>query len=171
MNVPSQSNSCNEQAFAVFFKKHAHNLHQFLHFRYGENLNPKDKAQEAFVKLWEHCKKVTPEKAKSFLYTTANNLMLNEVKHQKVVLKYNVAKPQEHNHESPQFILEEQEYMKRLQKALHNLTEAERVAFMMNKTEGKRYKEIAEILDISVSAVEKRIYSALIKLRKDIKEL
>ena len=42
---------------------------------------------------------------------------------------------------------------------------------MLNRTEGKRYKEIAALLDISVSAVEKRIYSALIKLRKEIKEI
>lgn len=162
---------CNEKSFAVFFKKHAQDLHQFLHYRYGDSLNPQDKVQDAFIKLWQHCKKVPPEKAKSFLYTTANNLMLNEVKHHKVVLKYNLEKPQNHIFENPHFILEEKEYMKRLQKAIKTLTEAERVAFMLNKTEGKRYKEIAALLDISVSAVEKRIYSALSKLRKEIKEL
>ena len=52
-----------------------------------------------------------------------------------------------------------------------NLTEAQRVAFMMNRVEGKRFKEIAELLDISTKAVEKRIYGALKKLREDIKEL
>jgi len=41
----------------------------------------------------------------------------------------------------------------------------------MNRAEGKRFKEIASILDISVKAVEKRIYGALKKLREDIEEL
>ena len=61
--------------------------------------------------------------------------------------------------------------MDKLQTALSKLSEAQRVAFLMNRVEGKRFKEIAEILDISTKAVEKRIYGALKKLREDIKEL
>jgi RNA polymerase sigma-70 factor (ECF subfamily) len=38
----------------------------------------------------------------------------------------------------------------------------------MNRVEGKRFKEIAALLDISTKAVEKRIYGALKKLREDI---
>ncbi|MCT4630945.1 sigma factor-like helix-turn-helix DNA-binding protein, partial [Winogradskyella sp.] len=54
------------------------------------------------------------------------------------------------------------------QNAIANLTEAQRVAFLMNRVEGKRFKEIAALLDISTKAVEKRIYGALKKLREDI---
>ena len=60
---------------------------------------------------------------------------------------------------------------KNLENAIAKLTEAQRVAFLMNRVEGKRFKEIAELLDISTKAVEKRIYGALKKLRKDIDEL
>lgn len=38
----------------------------------------------------------------------------------------------------------------------------------MNRVEGKRFKEIAELLDISVKGVEKRIYGALKKLREEV---
>ena len=58
--------------------------------------------------------------------------------------------------------------MHKLQNAISNLTEAERVAFLLNRVEGKRHKEIAALLDIGTKAVEKRIYSALKKLRKEI---
>ena len=64
--------------------------------------------------------------------------------------------------------MQEKEYHTKLQNALANLTEAQRTAFLMNRTEGKRFKEIAALLDISTKAVEKRIYGALKKLRKDI---
>ncbi|MCB0436428.1 MAG: RNA polymerase subunit sigma-70, partial [Mangrovimonas sp.] len=43
--------------------------------------------------------------------------------------------------------------------------------FLLNRIEGKKFKEIAELLDISVKAVEKRIYGALAKLREDIEEI
>ena len=139
-----------------------------MYYKFGEHLNPKDKVQEAFIKLWQNCSKVSPDKAKSFLFTTANNLMLNAVAHQKVVLKYEKRPQKTATIESPEFLLEEKEYHEKLQKALSNLTEAQRVAFLMNRVEGKRFKEIAELLDISTKAVEKRIYGALKKLREDI---
>ncbi|RNC83554.1 MAG: sigma-70 family RNA polymerase sigma factor [Winogradskyella sp.] len=171
MAQPLHDNSCDEHVFSSLFKKHSKNLHDFLYYKFGSQLNPKDKVQDAFIKLWDNCKKVPPEKAKSFLFTTANNLMLNAVAHQKVVLKHQ-KKPQKHStNESPEFLLEEKQYNEKLQKALENLTEAQRVAFLLNRVEGKRFKEIAQLLDISVKAVEKRIYGALKKLREDIEEL
>jgi RNA polymerase sigma-70 factor (ECF subfamily) len=171
MGKQLHDNICEEHLFSSIFNKHAQDLNNFLYYKYGDLLNPKDKVQEAFIKLWENCKKVTPDKAKSFLFTTANNLMLNEVAHQKVVLKHQQTKPKSHTNENPEFLMQENEYMHKLQKALSNLTEAQRVAFLMNRVEGKRFKEIADILDISTKAVEKRIYGALEKLRKEIKEL
>ena len=58
--------------------------------------------------------------------------------------------------------------MDKYQKALSNLTEEKRVAFLLNRVEGKKHKEIAEILGISRKAVEKRIYTALEQLRQEI---
>jgi RNA polymerase sigma-70 factor (ECF subfamily) len=45
------------------------------------------------------------------------------------------------------------------------------VAFLLNRIEGKKHREIAELLGISTKTVEKRIYGALKKLRNEIKEL
>lgn len=162
---------CNEALFAKLFKTHAKNLHDFLYYKFGERLNPQDKVQEAFIKLWENCKNVEPSKAKSFLFTVANNLMLNAVAHEKVVLKFQETKPKSFTNETPEFLLEESEYMHKLQKAIANLTEAQRMAFLLNRIEGKKHKEIADILDISSKAVEKRIYGALKQLRKDIEDI
>lgn len=171
MGKQLHKNICEEHLFSSVFNTLSKDLHNFLYYKYGALLNPKDKVQEAFVKLWQNCAKVTPDKAKSFLFTTANNLMLNAVAHQKVVLKHQQHPPKHYTNESPEFLMQETEYNEKLQNALANLTEAQRVAFLMNRVEGKRFKEIAALLDISVKAVEKRVYGALEKLRKDIKEL
>ncbi|WP_299521609.1 sigma-70 family RNA polymerase sigma factor [Winogradskyella sp.] len=171
MSQPLQDHICEEHLFERLYKKHSKNLHDFLYYKFGEHLNPKDNVQEAFIKLWQNCGKISPDKAKSFLFTTANNLMLNAVAHQKVVLKYEKLPQKKSTNESPEFVLQEKEYYKKLQNALANLTEAQRVAFLMNRVEGKRFKEIAAILDISTKAVEKRIYGALRKLREDIEGL
>tara|TARA_R110000850_G_scaffold241496_1_gene366112 strand:- start:33751 stop:34269 length:519 start_codon:yes stop_codon:yes gene_type:complete len=164
-------NICEEALFSRLYEKFSKDLHNFIYYKYGEHLNPKDKVQEAFIKLWENCDKIAPDKAKSFLFSVANNLTLNVIKHEKVKLKYaKVSQPRQTN-ENPEFILEEAEYLEKYQRALSKLSEEKRVAFLLNRVEGKKHQEIAEILNISRKAVEKRIYSALEQLRMDIEEL
>lgn len=171
MSKSINDNVCSESIYSAIFKKYSTDLHNFLYYKFGENFNPKDKVQEAFIKLWENCSKVTPDKAKSFLFTVANNLMLNEHAHQKVVLKYQATKPKNYTNENPEFIMQGNEYMDTLQKAIENLTDAQRTAFLMNRIEGKKHKEIAEILNISTKAVEKRIYGALKILKEQVEGL
>lgn len=159
---------CNQQVFSGIYNKYSKNLHDYLYYKYGERLDPNDKAQEAFIKLWENCKNVTLSKAKSFLYTIANNMMLNEVKHQKVVLKYKTQRTVINDNETPEFLMEKVEYFQKYQKALAKLSEEQRVAFMLSKAEGKKHEEIAEILGVTRKVVEYRIYTAFGILKKEL---
>jgi len=168
MDKDINDNVCNESIFSAVFSKYSKDLHDFLYYKFGESFNPKDKVQDAFIKLWQNCNKVSPNKAKSYLFTVANNLMLNEAAHQKVVLNYQKITPKQHTNESPEFLMQENEYMQKLQKAISNLTEAQRTAFLLNRIEGKKHTEIAEILGITLRATRKRIYTAVENLRKEI---
>jgi len=159
---------CNKSLFSTLYQKHAQNLHDFLYYKYGAQNNPNDLMQEAFVKLWENCSKVVPSKAKSFLFTIANNLMLNALKHEKVVLKYQKIQPKEYTHESPEFLLEKEQYLQQYQQVLSSLTEDQRVAFTLSKIEGKKHKEIAELLGVTQKVIEYRIYSAFTILKKQL---
>ncbi|WP_411893846.1 RNA polymerase sigma factor [Winogradskyella sp. A2] len=162
---------CDKIIFSSLYEKYAQSLSNLLFYKYGELLNPSDKVQEAFIKLWENCAKIKPEAAKTYLYTTANNMMLNEVKHQKVVLKYKQVKPKDYTNESPEFILRKKEFLKRFEHVLGKLKEEERVAFLLNKVDGKTHKEVAEFLGITKKVAEHRIYAALNKLKNELEEL
>ncbi len=165
--MPSNAlkNICQETEFERIYNQYAKELHDYLYYRYGEQYNPNDKAQEAFIKLWENCAKVEPGSARAFLYRVANNMMLNEVKHQKVVLRYQKEKPRSHTNEDPEFLMEQDQYLKKYQQVLQSLPEEQRTAFLLNKVEGKRHKEIAEMLGVSRKVVEYRIYSAFDTLK------
>ena len=65
-------------------------------------------------------------------------------------------------------LLEHKEYLEKYEKALSSLSEVQRVAFLLNRVEGKSHAEIAEMLNISLRATRKRIYSAVENLRKKI---
>ena len=170
MSKNIEENICAETVFERIYNKYSKSLHDFLYYKYGEKFNPNDKAQDAFIKLWDNCSKVTLSKAKSYLFTVANNMVLNDIKHQKVVLNYQQHKPKNYTNESPEFILEKDEYLKRYQIALANLTEDQRVAFLLNKVEGKKHNEIAEFLGVTRKVVEYRIYSAFKLLKEELKE-
>lgn len=168
MPTPLFKNVCNEQIFSNLYKRLSKDLHDFIYYKYGEQFDPEDKVHEAFIKLWNNCGKVSPDKAKSYLFTVINNLTLNDIKHRKVVLNFQKKRPPNTTEETPEFIMEEKEYLQKYQDALAKLSEGQRVAFLLNRVEGKRHQEIAEMLNISRKAVEKRIYTALEKLRTDI---
>ena len=51
------------------------------------------------------------------------------------------------------------------------LTDKQRVALLMNKMEGLTYKEIAESLNLSQKAIEKRISQALSALKNNLNDL
>lgn len=160
---------CEEIVFSLFFKAHAKSLRNYLLYKYGNEQQAEDITQEAFIKLWQNCKSIPIEKAKSYLYTVANNATLNVLSHQKVVLEYSKNNVTiDRTNESPEHILEQEQFKTKLLKAINSINETQRVAFLMHRIDGKKYAAIAEELNISVKAVEKRIHLALIEIKKEI---
>lgn len=162
---------CEEEIFTHLFNSHAESLINFIYYKSGNYSGAEDIMQDAYVKLWKECAKVGIEKAKSFLFTVANNTFLNQVKHQKVVLKFEKLNHKETTQESPQFVLEEVEFKATLERAIADLPENQRVVFLLNRIDKMKYREIAEHLNLSVKAIEKRMQKALLQLRKVSKQL
>lgn len=162
---------CEETTFTAVYKSYATPLHNYLFYKTGNTGLSKDLVQEAFTRLWQNCKSVLFETAKGYVFKIANNLLLNEYAHQKVVLKFEQRPTSSQTSENPEFILEEKELKQELEAAISALPEKQRVVFLMSRIDKKTYKEIAELLGISKQAVEKRMYNALDALRKVSKKI
>jgi RNA polymerase sigma-70 factor (ECF subfamily) len=160
-------NVCEEKVFNAIFKSNSKTIFNYIYYKYGNEEKAYDAVQEAFVKLWENCAKVVPEKAKAFVYKVANNLYLNVLKAEKVRLKYAENAPRS-SQESPEFLLEEKEFKDKLDRALNSLPENQRTVFLLNRIDGKKYAEIADMEGVSVKAIEKRMHLALKSLRSQI---
>lgn len=156
---------CKEEEFRKVYLQHVEHVRNFLYYKSGNLSLAEDLAQDAFAKLWENCAKVVLDKAKSFVFTVASNLFKNEIKHQKVVLKFNSKPSKDRDLEDPQFQMEHEEFKLRLETAIGNLPEGQRVVFLMNRIDKKTYREIADELGLSVKAIEKRMHLALKALR------
>ena len=81
-------NVCEESVFSRIYQKWGQALFNFIRYKTKDIDQANDLVQEAFITLWDHCADVTPEKAKSYLYTVANRKFLNQVAHLKVVQKH-----------------------------------------------------------------------------------
>ncbi|EDP97169.1 sigma-70 family RNA polymerase sigma factor [Kordia algicida OT-1] len=162
---------CESQHFDALFKQHSRTLRNYIYYKCGDENLAEDLVQEAYIKLWNNCKKIPFANALFFLKRVANNAFLNVVKHQKIVLQHQQTKKSEVDVESPEFLLEEKEFLTKLENAIAGLSEKQREVFLLNRIDKKTYAEIAVFLDISKKAVEKRMRNALKTLRKEIGDI
>ncbi len=70
---------------------------------------------------------------------------------------------------TPEDELNFQELKKAYEKALESMPEKQRTVFLMNRVDELKYKEIADQLELSVKAIEKRMSQALEHLKTEMK--
>jgi RNA polymerase sigma-70 factor (family 1) len=158
---------CEESVFDQTFLRVAPLLRNFFLYRTGDAERAADLVQDAFLKLYENCSKVLPEAAKAWLFRVAENIFLKQIRREAVEEKYtDWASNQSQDAPSPEEVLEEKEFHQQLLEVIAELPEGAREVFMLNRMDGLKYREIAEMLGISQKAVEKRMHRALTTLRE-----
>ena len=132
-----------------------------------------DIAQDVFVQVFESLGKFRFEsKLSTWLYRIAVNRSINHCKSPRgraIKIDIDSWKQQEvaQTIEMPQQqILEEQAQIKLLHKAIDKLPENQRTALILNKYEELSYKEIADVMGVSLSSVESLLFRAKNNLEK-----
>lgn len=158
---------CKEATYYAVFQEVAPKLRNFSYYRTGSREIAADIVQDAFLRLWENCARVLPEKANAWLFRVAENIFFKQKEKEKVVRKYEwrTAGP-EQTYSSPEDELREKEFQEQLETAIAGLPDGAREVFLLNRMDGLKYREIAELLGISQKAVEKRMHRALVELRE-----
>lgn len=132
-----------------------------------------DIAQDVFVQVFESLGRFRFEsKLSTWLYRIAVNRSINHCKSPRgraIKIDIDSWKQQEvaQSVEMPQQqILEEQEQIELLHKAIDKLPENQRTALILNKYEELSYKEIADVMGVTLSSVESLIFRAKNNLEK-----
>ncbi len=159
------------QEFKHLFDQHFEGIRNYIYYRTGDMDLAEDLVQDVFLKLWERRDSVKRETIKSYLYTIAHNMIINQAKRQQLMYNFiNKSKVMPTEHETPDFLMESKEFHSYLNQVLASIPEPDRVVFLMNRIEQLKYSEIAERLGLSVKAVEKRMSKALGIISKMIKD-
>jgi len=157
------------EEFKSLFDAHYKAIRNFVYYQTGKTDLADDIVQDVFVKIWEMREKIKPETVKALLYKIADNICKNHFKHEKV--KYNFvshADKENQSPENPEYQLVKKEFDRKLQDVLAQMPEKNRVVFLMNRIDEMTYQEIANRLELSVKAIEKRMHEALLYLKEKI---
>lgn len=153
------------EEFKLIYDQYFDAIRRYLYYRSGNAELSSDIAQEAFVKVWEKQFEYQEKGTKSLLYKIAIDLLISHFRREKVSSDYMQEFKFQYDESDQVDELEFKELKELYEKALLELPEKQRDVFLMSRVEALTYKDIAERLDISVKAVEKRISSALAKLK------
>ncbi len=136
-----------------------------------------DVTQEVFIEAFNSIDKFRADsKISTWLYRIAMNKSLNFIRDHKrskffqsIGLKSTPDIPDEdHNFDQPFEALQQQQRKKIMDAAIDSLPENQRTAFVLHKFDDLAYKEIAEIMGISLSSVESLIFRAKQNLQKKL---
>ena len=141
----------------------------------------KDISQEVFIEVYLSLRKFRQESAFStWLYRIAVNKSINATRQAKKKLLVRLFTKDNANANEllipadagamPDAKMTKKEDYAALKQAIKSLPENQHIAFTLNKYQELSYKEIAEVMDISLSAVESLIFRAKISLQKKLAE-
>jgi len=136
-----------------------------------------DIAQEVFIQVYESVERFKGEsKLSTWIYRITITKVLDRQRHKQRKKRFALITSlfganNEIERDVPDFVhpgvlMENKERSAILFKALDRLPDNQRVAFVLNKVEGQNYQEVADIMGVSIGAVESYMHRAKQNLRK-----
>lgn len=166
-----------DQAFATLIERHQDMVVGTVAKMLGNASEAEDISQQVFLRIWKSAKRYKPSaKFTTYLFTITRNLVFNEIRRRKRRNEVSSDEREENAHieisdsdeRRPDRQLERQELTKIVDKAIAALPEQQRLAVVLRRYEQMPYEEIAEILDISLSAVKSQLFRARTTLRESL---
>lgn len=152
--------------FKYLFDTYFDSVRSYLFYRGAGADDASDIAQEVFMRVWEKQIEIDIKTAKHLLYKIAGDMYISKYRHDMLELRYKKSLNHEKEDHSPEEELKQKEMFITYKKALSSLNEKQRTVFLMSRMDGLKYQEIADRLNLSVKAVEKRMSLALGQLKK-----
>lgn len=140
--------------------------------RVGTRAEAEDLTQETFARLAAGGNKGVRH-ANAYVFQAAANLLRDRARRQKVRANYQAASSGAASPEdllSPERVLASRETLDCVSAALHELPERTRAIFILYRLENLKKSEIASLLAISVSGVDKHLVKAMAHLHARLME-
>ncbi len=130
-------------------------IYAHAYYRLGNTSDAEDVTQEAFLKLWKVAPNWKQDKAhvSTWLYRVVSNLCKDRYRRTTLEATNSIKEPTDES-ASPTSELDEQIRQKALYAAMSALPESQRLAVQLRHIDELTNPQIAEIMDLSIEAVE-----------------
>ncbi len=145
---------------------YADDVYRFILKNIRDSEKSRDVVQEAFTRMWQKVKDISFDKSKSYLFTTAYRIMIDQIRKEERMLRFENSHQHKHASYSTYSDLTEV-----LDEALKILPDKQRAVVLLRDYEGYSYEEIGEITALSESQVKVYIFRARTALRNYIRKL
>jgi RNA polymerase sigma-70 factor (ECF subfamily) len=145
-------------------KEYADGVYRFIVKNMEEAEDARDIVQTAFEKLWIQRATVSPEKAKSYLFTVAYHQMIDHIRKSK---KINFTEDF-NTQDSPTTYQKDTELKQVLFSAINELSPIQKSLVLLKDYEGYSYQEIGEIMELSESQVKVYLHRARLVLKNKL---
>lgn len=157
-----------QQAYNDLFALFYQSLKQFAFSFLKSKQLSEEVVSDVFIKIWQKRGSLhTITNLKLYLFTSIRNIALNYLKKQKGLNNLPVEDywvELNSIYFDPEQLMITAEMIARVQEAIQSLPSRCRLIFKLVKEEGLKYREVAELLNISVKTVENQMTLALKKI-------
>lgn len=145
---------------------------KFLLFYTKDMLIIEDVVQDVFLTLWEQREVIKINHIKTYIFQSAKNKLLNQLRNEKnrSVLLEKWFQEQLHDRILDEDRFEVERILKVVETAINHLPSKCREIFILSKTQNMSYKEISELKQISIKTVENQMGIAFKKIRSFLSE-
>jgi len=155
-----------EQDYNNCVDEHSNGVYRFIVKNIIITQDAEDIVQSAFEKLWINRERVTPLKAKSYLYTIAYHQMIDVIrKENKKPTTNELIEVDQVTHQTSS------ELKQNLLSAINQLNPTQKSLVLLKDYEGYSYQEIGEITNLSESQVKVYLHRARLFLKTKLLEL
>jgi RNA polymerase sigma-70 factor, ECF subfamily len=161
-----------QQAFRCLLDRHAAPLRNFL-YRMSQNADDADElSQEAFLRVWQHAKRWEPGRVQfnTWLFRIGHNLAIDRFRKHRESSLDDVPEASDDS-DDPRRALSRSETEARLRSAIAALPERQRTALVLCHFQGHSYQQAAQVLDVSLEALESLISRARRALKQQLRPI
>jgi len=159
--------------FNLLMDKYQEKVYWVIRRMVIEHDSADDIAQETFVKVWKNIESFKGDsKLYTWIYRIATNEALNHLRKKKrrFFLPIGDVEHELSSSLDTDIYYSGDQIQLKLQKALLKLPEKQRLVFNMKYFEEMKFKDIAEVMDVSVGSLKAQYHHAVKKIEKFIQE-
>jgi len=159
------------KAFEQIVKKHQRQIYWLVRRMVVGHDDANDIVQDVFLKVWKALPDFRGDSGLfTWLYRIASNEALSFLKKKKnrEMLALNEAEAYLESYQKTENFLNEHEIEIKIQKAINQLPEKQRLVFILRYYQEMKYEEMANVLDTSVGALKTSYHHAAKKIEKYI---